>query len=310
MERYRVAVFAHNDAPTIAATVESIRQSFSRPPDDLKIFVVVNGSTDGTPEVVRDLSRRYAEIVPIEIAFGDKCNAWNTFVHGYLDERSVCHFFMDSDVTCSPGALELMTRRLQDTPEARAIGGLPMSGRKREYYRKIALQWHWLYGNLYAVRTSHLQKVAAAGVRLPLGLRGNDHVITRVVKSDIGGDWIERDEWLIHDDRAGYEFPSLQPFRWRDIRVYTNRMVIYEWRRRQLLAIDIPPWPLSDLPRDMDFVNRRILKDLNDRLLPGDVIGWALRKRLRRMYPSGDSAFYGRAAQASLAVRNTSHSAV
>jgi glycosyltransferase involved in cell wall biosynthesis len=290
-EPYRVAVFARNEETGIVRALNSV---FAACPasSQLKVFVLLNGCTDRTPQVVKDFAARNAAVVPVELPVGDKCNAWNTYVYEHADD-SPCHFFMDGDVTCSPHALARLQEKLLASPAAMAIAGVPLSGRHQRTYLRHIQQWHRLYGNLYAVKHEQLARVRAAQVRLPIGLWCNDHLISRTMAArTMRPTEICWEQNIYHPD-AGYCFDSLQWYRRRDWRIYWRRRVQYAVRELQIPEVnDIP---LTGLPATMDAINRRILVRLN-----ADGVSWldlftrAGRRRLQRMYPQPDSIYFER----------------
>jgi glycosyltransferase involved in cell wall biosynthesis len=299
---FRIAVFAHNEESSIAAALRAILDETAGS-DDVRIHVLVNGSTDRTPQIVRALADAHPQIVPVEIPLGDKCNAWNMYVDHFADDK-FCHFFMDGDVRCAPGSLARMHDVLAGDEQATAIAGWPLSGRNREAYRKLITERGWLFGNLYAVKSSHLSRLRDLNIRLPVGLFGNDHVITRFMQSRldrlpaelprVAANSTEAEKaQVIYDPRAGYTFDSLNPLRPRDWRLYWRRQVRYRWRRHQL--VKLRPLRVDELPRTMDGVNKQVLAELAAagpwRLGPLDR---AVLRRLRRMYPTPESVHYER----------------
>ena len=284
----RVALFAHNEEDRIGAALTSILNSFTAE-DDLRVHVLVNGSTDGTIEIVRSFARSHPSIVPVELRIGDKCNAWNYYVYHLADE-SPCHFFMDGDVRCPPGVLERMWRELAANPEATVIAGAPLSGRNQKYYRDIQRRWNWVFGNLYGVAAHRLRRIVDLGLKLPLGLRGNDHIITQLLTGDLPAREPREPARMIVRPDLGYEFDPLQPYRLRDLKSYWRRQVTYCLRQFQIGELEKD---LDHLPRTMDEINKKILADLNRRWLsPLRITDRVVRQRLRRMYPSPDSVYY------------------
>jgi glycosyltransferase involved in cell wall biosynthesis len=77
--RWPVMVLAHNEERHIKACLDSIVQSESGRRFD--IFVMANGCTDGTQGIVQDYAKQFPEVKLVTIALGDKCNAWNVFIH-------------------------------------------------------------------------------------------------------------------------------------------------------------------------------------------------------------------------------------
>ncbi len=290
-ECYRVAVFARNEERSIAAALHALLCACGRR-RDLKIHVLINGCTDRTLEVVKNLAHQQHEVIPVELPIGDKCNAWNTYVYELADDSPV-HFFTDGDVLCSPRSLPTMQARLLDDERATAIAGMPLSGRSRQVLQRYITDWHWLFGGLYAAKSLHLSKLRAAGVRLPLGLAGDDHFVSKFMAArclePTELDWRQN---LCHAG-SGFVFRSLQPYRWRDWKTYCRRCVNYALRQWQILELD--DLPLPSLPTTVDEVNRRIHNRLRtSRLKWFDLTGRAVRRQLNRMYPTKDSSYFDR----------------
>lgn len=255
---FSVTVFAYNEERGIAETLGS---AIANVPQGARVVirVLANGCTDRTAEIVRRLSADNPAVHLHELALGDKCNAWNTYVYALLDDCPV-HFFMDGDVTVSADAFAYMVRALSESPTVTAVAGMPQAGRGRDTYSRYIRERGWVFGNLYGVRHSHLQNLIRTGIRLPLGLRGNDHFITRILQSDLHAPWLERRERITFDGRAGYVFPSLNPLKPADVGLYYRRRVTY--RLRELQLAHIADAPLSSLPADMSAINQRILHSL------------------------------------------------
>src|SRR5437867_12993365 len=74
-----VMVLAHNEEGHIGACLDSI---FAANPEAMfEVFVMANGCTDRTEQITRDYGQRRPSVRLISIALGDKCNAWNVFIH-------------------------------------------------------------------------------------------------------------------------------------------------------------------------------------------------------------------------------------
>jgi len=290
LSSFRIAIFAHNEERFIERAIQSVVASA---PDgaNFKVYVLINGSKDRTAEIVRRISKENHTVTTVEIELGDKCNAWNTYVYYFADDAPL-HFFMDGDCRCSPQALEKMAACLERSPQAVAVGGVPQSGRSRAIYRQYQKDWGWVFGNLYAVRHEHLAHIRDAGLRLPIGLKGNDHFVTRFLHAPLPDTSGRVPSQVVFDEDAGYLFDCLDPFSLADARIYWNRLIVYRLRQRQIPLLN--DLPLDQLPEAVDQVNRQILTEISRgpmRYL--HPIEFALYRRLRRMYSSENAMFYG-----------------
>ncbi|MEM0915419.1 MAG: glycosyltransferase family A protein [Planctomycetota bacterium] len=296
--RIDACVFARNEARRLPNAVAGLLADAAAP-RVRSIHLMVNGCTDDTPAVARHLAAADSRVVVHELPIGDKCNAWNAYVHQVaptLDSPSAhaddaTHVFMDGDVRCGPDAIAGLTQRLADAPDAYACAGLPLSGRNRAAMARLVVERHWVFGNLYAVRGSHLRRLADADFRLPLGLMGNDHLITRAMKTALpDADDIDPRR-VVWADGVGYTFDSLNPWRIEDVRIYRRRRVTYALRHEQLSIVGT--MPLDELPRTMDPINRRVLGRLNALPLPPWDLRSAVRRKLSAMYPDLSTPHYG-----------------
>lgn len=288
---FRIALFAHNEEQGIAGAIESLLRSYSTD-NPLRIHVMINGCTDRTLDVVQ--SFKHPAVIPVVLSIADKCNAWNHYVHQLADD-SPCHFFMDGDLRFRPNTLERMAEELLSHPEACVIAGSPQSGRNREYYQDIQRRWSWVYGGLYGVAAHRLKLIQDLGIRLPLGLKGNDHVITQLLTGDLPAREPRLASRMLVKPDLGYVFDALQPFKIQDLKAYWKRSVTYCLRQFQIVELEKN---LDDLPSTMDAINRTILGNLNARRLFHPVER-TVRSRLRRMYPAANSAYYEKMLDAS-----------
>ena len=276
-----VVIFAYNEERGIGRALYSVLANLP-PVGDTRIHVMANGCTDRTVEVVRAIAQQHPCVNLLVIELPDKCNAWNTYVHDIADDCPI-HFFMDGDLSCSPNAFGIMASKLDAVPHANAVAGVPQSGRNRDVYVGCMQRWGWVFGNLYAVRGAHLERIRQAKLRLPLGLRGNDHIITRLMHSDLAEPWAEKPERVTFDLRAGYVFERLKPYLPRDVRLYYRRMITYRWRQLQLARM--AKIPLVRLPPDMSEIDRDILAELRARPpRPWDHFTRQVVRRLHRRY--------------------------
>ena len=124
----------------------------------------------------------------MSIKLGDKCNAWNVFIHetipNEVPDRDI-YFFADGDARILPGSLTALAEGLARNPRAHAASAPPASGRNMKHDRRILLEERHLVANLYALRGSFVKDLQASKIRLPIGLEGDDGLLGALVKWDL-----------------------------------------------------------------------------------------------------------------------------
>ena len=250
-----VMVLAYNEERHIGACLDSI---FAADPErSFEVFVMANGCTDRTEDIVRQYGRERPEVKLVSIALGDKCNAWNVFINetvaAHCPGREI-YFFMDGDACAVRGSFGVMANALRDDGHAHAAAAVPASGRNVARDRQKILDNHELVANLYALRGSFVERLRAQSVRIPLKLEGDDGLIGALVKWDLAP---EHRSW---DDRrivscadAAFEFEPFSPARLSDWKIYWKRAVRYGRRRLefQLLRPGLKARGLASLPVDI-----------------------------------------------------------
>ena len=84
-EAWPVMVLAYNEERHIQACLDSLFDGEQGQP--LEVYVMANGCTDGTERLVLEYARRRPEVHLVSIKLGDKCNAWNVFIHETVVQR-------------------------------------------------------------------------------------------------------------------------------------------------------------------------------------------------------------------------------
>jgi glycosyltransferase involved in cell wall biosynthesis len=253
-----VMVLAHNEEQHIAACLDSIFAAEPGRPFD--VFVMANGCTDRTEGIVTDYARRQAGIHLVSIALGDKCNAWNVFIHETVPSRvpgREIYFFMDGDARAVRGSFSAMARALREHTHAHAASAVPGSGRNVARDREEILAEHGLVANLYALRGSFVDRLRALSVRIPLKLEGDDGLIGALVKWDLDPKNNSFDhERIVPCADAAFEFEPMSPTRLADCKIYWKRAVRYGRRRYefQLLGSAMKARGISALPADITEV--------------------------------------------------------
>jgi glycosyltransferase involved in cell wall biosynthesis len=229
----------------------------SEPGRSFEVFVMANGCSDRTETLVAEYGRRHPEVHLVSIVLGDKCNAWNVFIHetvpAHASSRDV-FFFMDGDARALPGSFSAMARALEANPRAHAASALPASGHNAKRDQRALLADRGLVANLYALRGPFVERLRREGVRIPLKLEGDDGLIGALVKWDLDPKANQFDhERIVACADAMFEFEAISPMRPANWKMYWKRAVRYGRRRYefQLLGPTLKARGLSGLPNDI-----------------------------------------------------------
>jgi glycosyltransferase involved in cell wall biosynthesis len=253
-----VMVLAYNEERHIEACLDSIFQG--EPSRAIDVYVMANGCTDRTEHVVRDYRRKRPSVHLVSIALGDKCNAWNVFIHETVQKccsGKDIYFFMDGDARIVPGSLTALELGLSGNPRAHAASAPPASGRSMENDRQELLNGHHLVANLYAIRGDFVRRLQAEGVRLPLKLEGDDGLLGILIKWDLQPEAGKTDDSRIQPcASAGFTFTSVDRRNWGEWRGYWRRLVRYGRRRFefQLLGPRLKRQGMSAMPVDISEI--------------------------------------------------------
>lgn len=253
-----VMVLAHNEEARIEMCLDSVFQGEPGRPVD--VYVMANGCTDRTEELVRRYRQKNPSVHLVSIAMGDKCNAWNVFIHETVPkccpDKDV-YYFMDGDATIVPGSLTALAAGLVQNTHAHASSAPPASGRSMDHDRRDLIENRWLVANLYALRGSFVRRLQAERVRLPLKLEGDDGLIGILVKWDLRPELKHEDSMRIEPcPNAGFKFVSVDWFKWSEWRGYWKRLVRYGRRRYEfeLLGPRLNKLGMAGLPRDISEI--------------------------------------------------------
>jgi glycosyltransferase involved in cell wall biosynthesis len=230
-----VMVLAHNESDHIVACLDSVYAAEAG--RQFAIFVLANGCTDKTEEIVQGYASRHPGVHLVSIEMADKCNAWNVYIHDVLPAlvlESDVYFFMDGDCRACPGAFSEMVRTLHENPTALAAGAPPATGRSRQRDRKELLEKRLLVVNLYALTGRFVRHLQQKGVRIPLGLEGDDGLIGALVKWDLDPRRPWDDSRIASSVRAGFAFDSLSWMCLQDWKKYWRRRIRYSRRMYEL----------------------------------------------------------------------------
>jgi hypothetical protein len=217
-----VVVFTRNE-DGLAECIESILQSQGGLVS--RIYVIVNGSSGSFVQEAHRLKTRYGDILRVfEIRFGDKSHAWNQYVYG-VNQNHAFHVFVDAYVRVKPDAIALLVEALQRNARAVAATGVPSVGRQAKALASEMNLRGGLHGSLHVLRGSFIERLRAAGLRLPIGLYRGDGLIGSMAMHDLAPLETPFDKTLIEVvGAATWEFHPLNPLNLADMKRY--------WRRR------------------------------------------------------------------------------
>ena len=223
-----VAVFARNEAAGLQDCLRALDVALDG--QDASLTVVLNGTTDDSAGAVRRFAGAARHPVRLfDIPFADKSNAWNQYVHALAPsggQGTALHVFVDAYATVTPGSIRALAAALAETPRALAAAALPSCGRSAPAQRSQMRRSPSLHGSLHALRGDFLDRVRAAGIRLPVGLYRGDGLIGSLVVHDldaVANPWnIDR---IVLAEAATWTVAPLSPFRPRDLQRLWNRRI-------------------------------------------------------------------------------------
>jgi glycosyltransferase involved in cell wall biosynthesis len=280
MDRLVIIVLAHNEAPRIAGCLASL--PLGEP--NITCHVVVNGSSDRTAEIARSFP-----VIVHDWPEGGKSRSWNRIM---LDTPGIeADFFalVDGDSRILPGSFAALTSALRSNPNSNAAAGLPANGRRAEAYRRETTASHGLFGDLYALRGSFVERLRQTGIRLPDDLIGDDGLVGAMAKTDFSNEVDWQDSRIVPCPEAGFlcETTKLTP---ASLRVQYRRMINYSVRHFQnqmIIPIMRGPGPAA-LPRRMAELYPEWLHRLSPRRDP--KWWWFDRLALARMRAASAAA--------------------
>ncbi len=221
---WSIAVFARNEAASLAPCLEAIYAGLGG--RRATVTLMLNGCTDGSGGVAAALAARAPVPVQVwQIGFADKSNAWNQFIHAV---RPAAHHyaFLDAYARVQPGALAALRAALEATPSANAAAAVPSCGRSAAATRDAMLANPALHGSLHALRGDFVERIAARGLRLPVGLYRGDGLLGSMVMHDLDA---AANPWdparIAVAAGASWQVRPLSPLRPADLRRYWNRRI-------------------------------------------------------------------------------------
>lgn len=256
---YSVAVFAYNEEKNISSCIASILENSDK--RLCKIYVLANGCKDRTVEIVKKLANDHSMLDLIEISEGDKCNAWNVYIHQHAPPNLASHFFVDGDCTFGGNVFSNLSKQLAGSTVANAAAGVPLCGRHRNSYLKLIQERYCLFGNCHALSSNFISRIRDTNFHLPKGLMWIDSAITKAVNSDLVDQHRGYNDRIIHDPQCGYKFESINPFSLNHIKLYYSRLARYQAGKLQEQHLE--KIIFRDWPTDLRKINKTILNDID-----------------------------------------------
>lgn len=113
-----IIIPAHDEQAVVARSIESLTRDAGA--DSYQVILVANGCSDGTAEVAR---RAWDRIDVVETDIPSKSNALNL---GDAKATGFPRFYMDADITLSPGAISIISSRMVETGALAAAPAMEM----------------------------------------------------------------------------------------------------------------------------------------------------------------------------------------
>jgi glycosyltransferase involved in cell wall biosynthesis len=270
-----IAVMAHNEERRIARCLRSLPIADSR----ISVHVVVNGSRDRTAEIARG----FKGVTVHEYAQGGKARSWNRFVFdtpGIVADKFI---FVDGDAEIAAGSIEALVQALARNPAANAASGLPMNGRNADAYRAEVIRSHGMFGDLYALRGSFVERMRAKRIRLPEDLVGDDGLLCAMAKTGLGNEDDWQDERVVPCPEAGFFCEPASLLSPATLATQYRRMLNYSTRHfqnRMISSIMRGKGP-AGLPGELASLYPDWIAQLSPRRSP--VWWWFDRKALQHM---------------------------
>lgn len=222
-----VCIFAHNEEKHLPRCIEALDGAAAG--SDYVVHILENGSKDQTALMARAFSAADDRIHVHRLPIADKANAWNEYIHRIADPADI-HIFIDADVVAWRGAFRAFALAFEASKNALGAAGLPTSGRSRRQWTARLFNDRCLSGNLYALSGKALDLMRAREIRMPIGLIGEDGLLSYLLRTDLkGGSEDTHRERIAIATGAFFEFESLG-LNVRDLNVYRRRLRRYSLR--------------------------------------------------------------------------------
>ncbi|HQS71164.1 MAG: family 2 glycosyl transferase [Novosphingobium sp. 28-62-57] len=273
-----VVVLAHNEERRIARCLATLPLSDA----GFAIHVVVNGSRDSTAAIVASIAAQHDNLTLHDWPEPGKARSWNRIVLDTLPSGSPAVVLVDGDAEVAAGAIPALLAAFDSHPEANLASAPPLNGRRADHYRRLMLQSHGVFGDLYALRGSFVDRLRASGIRLPVDLVGDDGLVGALAKTDLGALSQWRDERVCPVMAAGFRCEPFAPLNPRSWRMQHGRMINYAVRHFQdrIITHVLRDQGPEGLPERLASLYPQHLSGFKPR---GGLWSWFDRRALARM---------------------------
>lgn len=278
-----IGIIAWNEEAAIGAMLESLfAQSLLQELAGLKqrceIICVVNGSTDRTAAIAREIFERHTREHPskdaftarvVEVEKRGKINAWNLFVHELSTREAQILFLADGDIVLDePQTLWNMFRTLEDNSTAIVATDTPIKDialkARRTFIERVSLAASrmtqsaaaQLTGQLYAIKAS-----AARNIYLPADLAACEDGFIKSIACTYFFTHEVRPKHILVAPKASHIFEAYVSF--RDILNNQKRQMIGQTIVHLLVDRDLKQLPLEQKLNLAETLRTREVADPN-----------------------------------------------
>jgi len=228
--KFSIMVFAHNNEETIQSCLESIIKAGASKTEE--IHVIINGSSDGTQNIVYSMSNNHPNIKPTVLKLGDRANAWNYYIYN-ISNDDCHHIFIDGDITISPDSILVLKEAIINNPAPLAYSTLPKNGRLRKYWTKKIIEKHMMFGNYYCLPLKTIEHIKKIKFFLPNGFLCDDAFITWAILRDFQPRTYENGNLILPIKEIGFSYISFSLFKPSGLKSHIKRHFVYSKRNIQ-----------------------------------------------------------------------------
>lgn len=221
---WSVAIFCRNEEDSIVRCLRSVEIACEN--QSFQCTVIINGSSDNTlKKIINSQIYKNRDYRIYTIAYPDKSNAWNAFIHE-IRPSARTFFFVDAYVFVKPNSFRLLADALKRNKQCNAATAVPTVGRSARRLTHDLISGGGIHGGLHALSRPFVERICAHGHRLPIGLYRGDGLIGAMAMRDldaVGQQWCPDRVAVVPE--ATWDQRTLSVFRLQDLARQYNRMV-------------------------------------------------------------------------------------